>query len=196
MNDYLDREDYKTILRGVFKQAIEDYIKLQHPKYRKKAYLQEAFLDAVDMFFDPSYEFSHLIDEDGERMDLTSFIAFIRENDLFDLDRLKDWLVNESIIFWGEKNMDTVKVPTEIPIEGVVYHIHQKDVPTYQVDYESREIFLNLKADMDAQSNFVCAVLEICAYHEGSRYKVSALRDLGKIWFRTLKVNNCFKGVS
>ena len=56
----LDVKDYRLLLGHIIKQAIDDYIKLQHPKFRQKKYLHETFLDAVDMFFDPEYRFAYL----------------------------------------------------------------------------------------------------------------------------------------
>ena len=59
------REDWETLLMAILTQAMNDYVKLQHPKYRKKKYLQDAFDSAVKMLFDDTFEFMYLKNEYG-----------------------------------------------------------------------------------------------------------------------------------
>jgi hypothetical protein len=56
----VDEHDYKRLLRAILVHAMDDYVKLQHPKNRRKKYLREAFSSAVDMFFDSEYSMLHL----------------------------------------------------------------------------------------------------------------------------------------
>ena len=71
---------------------MDDYIKLQHPKNRRKKYLREAFTNAVDMFFDSEYMMLHLQNGDGSFMSLEDFLKEALNTDRIDIEKLKKHL--------------------------------------------------------------------------------------------------------
>ena len=106
-NDLIDPEDYKTIIKAVLRQGMDDYVKLQHPKFRTKKYLQEAFDSSVEMFFDSTYRLLYLLNEYGEPMSLKDMMTAILEDDRVSGKNLQKHLIEEARTFWETKLIRT-----------------------------------------------------------------------------------------
>ena len=122
-----DSYDYKVLLNAILRQAIDDYIKLQHPKFRKKKYLQEAFDSAVDMFFDSEFKFLHVKDPEGNFLSLKDLISSILEDDRLQMDKMKNHVVNEARSFWETKMVNTLYIPDSFIYDGHVYAVHHSE---------------------------------------------------------------------
>ena len=51
MNNTKALQDYKKIVAAIIDQSMDEYVKLQHPKYRKKKIHYESFATSIDIFF-------------------------------------------------------------------------------------------------------------------------------------------------
>lgn len=191
--DVIDTVDSEVLLRHILRQAIDDYIKLQHPKFRQKKYLQEAFQDAVDMFFDPDYRFMHIKNEDGNDMSLPELLKQANYGRQSQSDRLKAYIVKESKIYWQNKELSALTIPDTMPICGHVYSVIHEDLPGYRVDYESHDLYLNKQQSSDSEETLIQAVTEILCYHEDLAISRVKREKLGKSLYATLKVNNSFR---
>ena len=185
----MDPEDYKILLHKILAQAIEDYIKLQHPSFRDKKYLQEAFEASVDMFFDSEYRFLFLKNELGEDMSLRDMVGILIDNSSADMQKLRDYVIEEARIFWETKIMRIVYVPDSFIYDGHVYDVQHTDSEP-SIDYEKKIIVLNKKLDSESEELFLKLSIEVLCHHEGIKKKLAD--KLGRALFRMLKINSCF----
>lgn len=185
-------EDYKTLLMAILTQAMNDYVKLQHPKYRKKKYLQEAFDNSVKMLFDDSFEFLYLKNEDGENMSLKDLLSyFISERNL-DLQKLRAHVISEAKMFWENKLLNILEVPQSFIYDGHVYDTVHSDEDV-SVDYVEKIIYINKETNnSDTQQAFIKCAVEVMLYHEEIPISKKNMEALAKGFFRMLRVNSCF----
>jgi hypothetical protein len=186
------REDWETLLMAILTQAMNDYVKLQHPKYRKKKYLQEAFDSAVKMLFDDTFEFMYLKNEYGDHMSLSDLLSnFISEKNM-DLEKLRAHVINDAKIFWENKLLNVLDIPESFIYDGHVYDtIHTDD--DCEIDYLNKKIYIDKENNnSDIQQVFIKAAVEIMLYHEEIPIAKKNIDLLAKAFFRMLKVNSCF----
>lgn len=186
------REDWETILMAILTQAMNDYVKLQHPKYRRKKYLQEAFDSAVRMLFDDTFEFMYLKNDLGDDMSLPDLLSnFISEKNM-DLEKLRTHVISEAKLFWENKLLNVLEIPESFIYDGHVYDtIHTDD--ECKVDYISKSIHIDKdNSNSDTQQVFIKAAVEIMLYHEEIPIAKKNIDILAKGFFRMLKVNSCF----
>ena len=192
-DEVLDDEDLRVIYQKILRQAMEDYVKLQHPKYRKKKYLQEAFQNSVDMFFDTEYRFEHLTNHNDQEMSVKEFIEEALNLKRVNLHKIQDHLIEEAKQFWKEKEMHTIKIPDMICIEGVVYDIYQRDEPGYHFDYEAHELYINKKESDANEEQFILAICEAICYHLDIIVSKLNREEISKGIYRTLKINDALR---
>ena len=187
------REDWETILMAILTQAMNDYVKLQHPKYRRKKYLQEAFDSAVRMLFDDTFEFMYLKNDLGDDMSLPDLLSnFISEKNM-DLEKLTNARNKRSKNCFGKINfLNVLEIPESFIYDGHVYDtIHTDD--ECKVDYISKSIHIDKdNSNSDTQQVFIKAAVEIMLYHEEIPIAKKNIDILAKGFFRMLKVNSCF----
>jgi hypothetical protein len=194
-------DDFKAVVTAIFDQSRDDYIKLQHPSYRREKYLFEDFLNSVAMFFDPSFEFEHLVDEDGQQMNLRSMVDVLLDGYGRKYKSVQDYLIKASKDFWENKKMAVVDSPSTIQIDGHVYFVEHSDsarddeVDGYSIDLENKVINLNRNTDDSVnQELFVQALIQLIFHHEEINISREKLRAIGRALFRLLKMNDCFTG--
>lgn len=186
-------EDYKTLLLAIIRQAMDDYIKLQHPKYRNKKYLQEAFDSAIGVFFDSSYRFLYLKNDEGESMSIEDLLSYFISSNKMDLETLRSHVIKEAKIFWENKLLNVIDIPESLIYDGHVYSVYHTDEDDYEIDYVAKTITINKdSSNSDNQQNFVKAAVEVMFYHEEIPMPKSKLDLLGKAFYRMIKVNSCF----
>lgn len=192
-----DEQDYLKICRLVLKNAIYDYISLQHPKKRKRKHAQEAFTSAVDMLFDDTYRLAHFKNDDNEDMSLKEFIGVAGENTALDPKVLRNYVIAEALKDQEQEMVSTVNIPEEVIIEGHVYTVVHQESPSYLINYDHKLIALDTKKkNSENQERFIIAVIEITFYHSDIKLPKKTIEAFGKIWFRTLRINNCFVGAT
>ncbi len=193
--EIFDPEDWKTLLRAILRQAMDDYVKLQHPSFRKKKYLQEAFDNAVAMVFDESFRFKApgLNNDDGDDMSFQDFCQELMSNRV-NLDSMRQYLIQDAKEFWENKEIKTLYIPESFIYDGHVYSIfHSEEEPT--IDFEDKLIYCNKRAtNSDNQLEFMKLATQVMLYHEELAMKGADVEQLGKALFRMLKVNSCFTG--
>lgn len=186
-------EQYKTLLMAILKQAMDDYIKLQHPKYRRKKYLQEAFDAAVAMFFDDTYEFLYLKNQEGDYMSLKDLLGYFINNRRMEIKDLQQHLIKESKIFWENKLINVIDIPESYIYDGHVYSVLHTDEDDYSIDFVSKVIEINKdSSNSDNQELFIKAAIEIMLYHEDIPISGKNLQKLYRGFYRMIKVNSCF----
>jgi len=185
-------EDYKALLMAILTQAMNDYVKLQHPKYRKKKYLQEAFESSVKMLFDDSFEFLYLRNENGENMSFREMLSYFISEKNMDLQKLRLHLIKEAKTFWENKLLNVLEVPQSFIYDGHVYDtVHSLEESS--VDYVEKIIYINKENDnSDTQQAFIKCAVEIMLYHEEIPISGKNIEKLAKAFFRMLRVNSCF----
>ena len=187
-------EQYKTLLMAILRQAMDDYIKLQSPIYRKKKYLQEAFDAAVSMFFDDTYRFLYIKRKDGDNMSLTDLLSIFVNDKRMDINKLRQHLISESKKFWENKLLNVIEVPDTYIYDGHVYKIqHLDDSDSYEIHFIEKTIAINKDSkNSDNQQLFIKAAIEILLYHEDIPITGKNLEKLYKGFYRMIKVNSCF----
>lgn len=195
MADVIDHHDFGKLLAAIVRQALDDYIKLQHPKYRKKKYLIEAYDNAVDMFFDDDYRFSAIQNEDGDDMSLRDMVQTALKSDRVEIQKIRDHAIDQAVAFWDKKEIRTVEIPESLQVNGHVYRVQHQPDPGYKVNYEAKTLFLDKHSGSTQEECFVAATFEIMLHHEDIVLKKNDVKHISKAWFRMLKINNCFTGV-
>ncbi len=186
-------EEYRTLLLAIIRQAMDDYIKLQHPKYRRKKYLQEAFDSAIGVFFDSSYRFLYLKNDDGESMSIENLLSHFISSGKMDLETLRNHVITEAKLFWENKLLNVIDIPESFIYDGHVYSTFHTDEEDYQINYEKKAILLNKdSSNSENQQNFIKAAVEIMLYHEEIPMSKTKIENLGRAFFRMIKVNSCF----
>ena len=193
-DERLDPEDYKTLLNAVLKQAIDDYIKLQHPKFRNKKYLKQAFTSAVELFFDKEYSFLYLKNEYDEELNLKELITHLLNDNRGDIALLQNHVIEEARAFWETKLIRTIYIPDSFVYCGHVYSIHHTDTDEASIDYKNKIITLNKKNDSESEEEFIELALTTCFHHEKKNISIDEIETISKIVFRMLKINSCFTG--
>lgn len=193
-NDYIDPEDYKTIIKAVLRQGMDDYIKLQHPKFRSKKYLQEAFDSSVEMFFNSNYRMLHLLNEYGEPMSLKDMMTTILEDDRVSGKNIQNHLIQESRAFWETKLVRTLYVPESFIYDGHVYSVYGAEDAQNKVCFAEKEIYINKELGSESELEFVKAAIDIIHYHEDINTAAAGREVIAKSIYRMLKVNSCFTG--
>ncbi len=192
MTDYEKAErDYIKLLTAVLKGGMDDYIKLQHPKYRKKKYLQEAFDCAVDMFFSKDFSFLYFKNEEGEHMTIQDMLKRIMKTNKVEMQKMKDHLIKESREYWEDKLINTLYIPESLIYNGHVYKILHTEEDS-SIDYEEKTIYVNKKPDSENQIDFFLKAIEVSFYHEEIKVKKSDLEKISKTLFSLLRLNGCF----
>lgn len=186
-----EQEEQQAIMSAILRQAIDDYIKLQHPTRRQKKYEQEAFWSANDLLWDSEYRLLEPIGDNGEGISLRELcmLASAREN--VSLKSLRHYLVTEAKHYWSSKEMRTISIPDDIVLEGHVYYV--RNGQSTSIDYEEKVIVIN-KQSPNAEQELMEAVVEIACYHTEVRTSTVARKEISAALFRALKVNNCFVG--
>lgn len=183
--------DMKKLKLAILNQSIQDYIKLQHPKYRSKKYLEESFIYSVNMFFDPCYSFLYFFNEDGEHESTLEFIRSATEAYIKDLQPMKTYLKKESIKHWKNKEMKTFKIPNYLVYNGIVYNLLMHEKEKFSIDYEKNQIFLN-KKDKNAESQFIYIFLEIAKKEHSIRMSKKDQKVLSEEIYSFLKMNKMY----
>ena len=175
---------------------MDDYIKLQHPKNRRKKYLREAFTNAVDMFFDSEYMMLHLQNGDGSFMSLEDFLKEALNTDRIDIEKLKKHVVKESRAFWETKLVNTIYIPDNVIYDGHVYAtLHSEETEDPVLDLDRKTILLNKDHEnSENQEKFITALVKIALYHEDIAISQAKIDSIGKSLFKLLRMNACFIG--
>jgi hypothetical protein len=185
----VDEAKWRSLLQAIFIKAVEDYIKLYHPGKRKHTYLEEDFMNATDMFFDPQFRFMHFKNNDDEDMSLSDLLEEIRD-EMPDIEQLQQYLVDAAKEHWDLKQLSTIKIPEFIGIEGHVYTVNIHDTDT-RVDYFNKIIYLNSSADLEQE--LIQASLEIVYYHNDITQSKKRRKLIADAIFRFLKHNNALR---
>ena len=190
-----DTDDWKVLLNAILRQAMDDYVKLQHPKFRKKKYMQEAFDSAVNMFFDSDFRFLHVKGEDGDYMCLQELVSSILNDNRLEMDKMKNHVVSEARAFWETKLINTIYIPESFIYDGHVYSVHHSEQEDPELDLDLKTITLNKNIkDSENQQKFVESAVKVVCHHEDIAISQKNLDKIGKGIFKMLRINSCFSG--
>ena len=190
----IDEHDYKRLLRAILMHAMDDYVKLQHPKNRRKKNLRDAFSTAVDMFFDSDYMMLHLQNGDGGFMSLRDFVAEVLGTNNIEIENLKQHIIDESRSFWETKMLSTVYIPDNVVFDGHVYSIQKlESIEDPEIDFDQKRIKINPDCqNTDNQEKFIISLIKIILYHEDLALSHQKINAIGKGVFKMLRMNACF----
>lgn len=195
-NAPIDSQDLKRLMHAILKQAMDDYVKLQHPVTRKKKYMQEAFDSAVEMFFDSEYAFMYVKDEEDNLMTLKDLVYQLMGDDRVQVDKIKDHVINNARSFWENKFVNTIDIPDSLIFDGHVYSVyHTDDNDEAGINFEKK--ILTLNKDISCSENqqlFIQMCMKIICYHEEYKISGSVIDKLGNSVFKLMKMNSCFVG--
>lgn len=183
--------DMRKLKLAILNQSIQDYIKLQHPKYRSKKYLEESFIYSVNMFFDPGYSFLYFLNEEGEHQSTLEFIRSATDTYIKNLEPMKTYLKNQSIEHWKNKYMKTFKIPNYLVYNGIVYNLLMHEKSKYIIDYSKNEIFLNKKSNT-AESEFILIFLELVKKERSIKISKKDQKTLSEEIYSFLKMNKMY----
>lgn len=153
-------EDYKKIIAAIVEQSMMEYIKLQHPKARKKKYLLNAFANAIDIFFLPSYTFAYFFNSDGSNMNLHDLIIQVTDTSSPNLEEMKKHLIHSAYEHWSKKYVPTLTIPDCLIYKGHVYVIEHSD-SNHSVNHEEKSIQMNRQQNLENEKIFVEIVFNI-----------------------------------
>lgn len=184
-----DNSEYKNLIKAIIENATIDYIKLQHPNNRKKKYLQDAYINSIALFFDPTYTFSLFKNNDGDYLMLYDALRIISEGTKIDIQKFKNHLINETIKYWNEKHFQNLTIPNSINVSGIVYFIKYED--TSRIDFDNQLIILE-KNNKSNDRDFVKHVLTLILIKCNIELDEHSLEEFQKYLYFFLKVNACF----
>jgi hypothetical protein len=195
-NAPIDKQDLKRLMHAILKQAMDDYIKLQHPITRKKKYMQEAFDSAVHMFFDSEYSFMYVKDEEDNMMSLKDLVYELMGDDRVQVDKIKDHVINSARTFWENKFVNTIDIPDSLVFDGHVYSVyHTDDNDEANIDFKNKILTVNKGSSCsENQQQFIQMCMKIICYHEEYKISASVIDKLGNSVFKLMKMNSCFVG--
>ena len=185
-------EALNKIAEKVLLQAMYDYVRLQHVNGRKKTYLREAFLNAVDLFHDPEYRLAAFKIDDSNEMNLTQFLMLATDRENVNLEALHSYLQKESREYWTKKDKDHMQIPDIITIDTTPWTVEHKDGAPYYIDFDATCIYVNRKTD-GGKVDFLQAVLDILFDQVGISTSMKKRREFAVALRQTLKLNNNFK---
>lgn len=187
----MDTHDWRLLLRQVLGSAMDDYIKLQHPSYRDKTYLQEAFQNAVDMLFDTDYRLMFIQNSDGEDMSLQDLVDEALDIEDLDTDALRAYVVGAAKNHWEQKEMATINIPDMFAVEGYVYDVvHERG--EYEFDYDNRVLYIDRESN-DKEQDFITALFEALCLHLDLRISKRNREEISRGFYRVLKVNDALR---
>jgi hypothetical protein len=189
-----DGDDYRLLLFHVFRQALDDYVKLQHPKQRSRTYLQEALDAAVDMFFDSEYSMLSIEDPEGRPLTLKRMVQEMLDDDRVDLNLIKSHVVEQAYKHWENKTINVLFIPDSFVFQGHVYNVHHVEDEDWSIDFDEKIISIDKTSSTENQERFMQAVMQILFYHEDIPMARAKLDRLGKGLFQALRMNSCFIG--
>lgn len=183
-------EDIQKLMGEIFKNAVDDYTKLQYYPNRDKKYLHETWLTSVAMFFDEDFRFEAFVDIHENPMTIQEFIGQVMDQNNFSIKRLQKFLDKTSYEYWLKKNTHSVHLPDTLVIGGEVWGIeHDLDVA---VDYPSRYLYTDRTVhDASAIKGFEL-IAEILLSKASIKASVEQARTLGQLLFMLIKMNNNF----
>lgn len=195
--DVIDETDYKNLLLTILNQAIDDYVKLQHPATRTKKYLQEFYLTSINLLFDNSYRMHNLKNGYNQDMSTADLVSEILDTDRPDLVRLRAHAVKEAYDYWENKDMAVVDhIPDTVTISGHTFMVQHASIKSFAIDLEQKTIALDKESTQANQINFVKALINvICMLHDITKVTGPSSGTLAKEIFWALKANNCFSYV-
>lgn len=183
-------EDHRKLMSAILRQAMDDYVKMQHPRYRRRKYEREAFWSARDLLWDDQFELD-ITDEEGDPMTLRTLAMAASDRENVDLERLRSYLIEQSVTYWSEKKVKTVDIPEDVVIEGHAYSVEQAASPS--ICFDTKTIRLD-KQGPTAEEQFMQLMIELSCHHGEIRTSAKARRELGKVLYRLLRINSCFTG--
>lgn len=184
--------DYRKLMRAILCQAMDDYIKMQHPRYRKRKYEREAFWSARDLLWNDGHTLA-IEDAEGNFTTLATLCAAAADRENADVENLRAYLLAESKAYWKEKQVRTIEIPEDVVVEGHAYRVQHQQDP--EIDFDEKIIYLN-KESPTAEEQFMQLVLDLTCHHNEIKTSVKARKELGKSLYRILKLNSCFVGDS
>lgn len=153
-------QDYKKIIAAIIEQSMDEYVKLQHPKYRKKKTNYESFSTAIDIFFLNDYKFLYFVQHDGSYMNTKDLLSLILNSANPDLNTMRDHLIQTAYTYWESKYMKTINIPDCFCFKGHVYIVqHTKNKP--YVDHKDKTINMDRKQTLENEKIFLNLSLEI-----------------------------------
>lgn len=183
-------EDYKRIVKAVIDSSITDYVKLAHPKNRNKKYLEQTYMDSINIFFNDSYRFeafTSLVDQSP--LSTKDLISIMISNSGVSMDKTRQHVINESIKYWWEKNFNDISIPNSINIFGKVYFTH--NASTEYIDFDKNKIFLPIKKT-GSDRIFFKLCLKIILAEAKITIEEDSFEKLHKVFYLFLKINNAF----
>lgn len=193
MSDIVDEVDYRKLLQNLLMQAVDDYIKLQHPAYRRKTYLEEAFLSAVDMFFDAEYQFSNFKTNENTYMALKDLVSEALQTEDPDIEKFKANLIEKTKDFWHEHRAKTIYILDFVSIEGHTFETKHFEIESFEVDWDNKIIMLNKLPCFENEKTFMRAITHVALeLNEMDRSYEDTLK-LSGIFFNLFKTNDALR---
>lgn len=118
----MDQEDYKRLLEAILNQTFDDYIKLYHPQYRQKKYLEEAFLTSKDLVYDDEFLLENIFDDEGQPLSFKKMASVIQETERPNINIVKKNLAAQCLDYWAAKETKAT-IPETVNIAGYTYEI-------------------------------------------------------------------------
>jgi hypothetical protein len=179
----------KKLKIAILDQSMSDYVKLQHPKYRSKKYLEESFLYSVCMFFDETYTFLHFFNEDGTNQNVLEFISSAMSRNIKTLEPMQKHLKAKSIQHWKDKYMKTFTIPQYIVFQGNVYNLLMSKKE--KIDYKKYEIHFD-KQNENAEKNFLKLFVEIANKEFNIKLTKKQKKEVTESIFDLIKMNKLY----
>lgn len=188
-NEEYDLEDLKTLFKVIVRQAIDDYVKLMHPCWRKKKELKDAFITATEFIFDDTYRSRVLKNDDNSMADFQFLANFISSMGRADLEVIRKNVIEEAVNHWMTIPIKTLDIPETISFRGRTWIFAHKETEP-QVHWPDRLVTMNMSNTTVNERNFIRVCHQILCLENDITYN----EDLADAWFELLKMNNAFVG--
>lgn len=177
-------------MQKILLQALDDYVRLQHPRQRRKKYLQEAWLSAVDLIFDPAYEMQ-IKNLEGHNMTLKDIVEAAYGASGMPLDALKNHVIKEASKYWSEQQMSAIKVPTELIVHNTVFTVIYKNIENlYELDTDKYELVISAQTtENDKQKAIIAATISYSCRTQNISLSDKEISRISDTLFETIKMN-------
>ena len=190
LDELHDQADLITLVKVIFKQAIDDYIKLRHPAWGKKKELKDALITATEFLFDDEYRSKVIKTDEDEPATLKYLLNFITYVNKEKLEEIRQNIINETVDFWSQVQLTTIVIPEVLVFKGFTWLIVDKDIPEPIVKFDDKLIIMNTKQTEKNQYAFLNACLQIISYENNTMFSKELLDGL----WETMRMNSCFSG--
>jgi hypothetical protein len=200
--------EWQRLIKGVLKNLMDDFIRLQHPSARDEQGCKEAFQMSLAALYDIDYRISWPGPE-GTDLEL-SFRELLaqrfgldnidrREIQRINIDPLRKELIQEALAYWKNRKTSIVDPPDFISYKGESYSVWPVSGAKDDTSIDTEACIAYVLTDKDKprgpkfQHEFLRATFMLVNEKEDLSLTEDQIEELSKAYYEILRMNGCFR---